>query len=138
MIEVIHTPKIGDNSEISNPLQPFWPEYIEKKFVELMVKEIEINFCLNNKGFKRIGDKLAERTCMCYSYSQLKDKFNQLRIRYHDYHKLLKKHGLLGNNLTSTETSSEVSSCFERAINCINVVRNLGDLRFISCRPTRT
>ncbi|KAI3461407.1 hypothetical protein Pfo_018070 [Paulownia fortunei] len=105
-----HTANVGENSE-SKPEPACWPDSVEKILIELMVKEVQSgnrpSTTLTKKGWRHIEKGLYEKTNRTYSYSQLRNKFNQLRIRYQDFSKLLKEPGFIWdpsrNSLMATD-----------------------------------
>lgn len=88
----------GDNVEFE-PDPATWTALEEKNFIQLMVKEVQrgnrSTTTFSRKGWKNIEQEFREKTNKRYNNSQFRNKFNQLRTRYHDFSRLLRDLSLL-------------------------------------------
>ncbi|XP_015874535.3 uncharacterized protein LOC107411462 [Ziziphus jujuba] len=88
-----------------------WAASEEKIFIRLMVKEVQkgnrSSTTFTRKGWKNIEQEFCDRTCKRYNNSQFRNKFNQLRTRYHDFSKLLKEPGFSWDPMLNNVSASE-------------------------------
>ncbi|KAK6144417.1 hypothetical protein DH2020_021237 [Rehmannia glutinosa] len=91
-----------------------WPDSVERILIELMMDEIgsfrNFSTTLTKKSWKRIGDKLCEKAGRNYSYSQLRHKFNELKIRYQAFCELLEESGLNWDPLRCSLKAADAAS----------------------------
>ncbi|CAK9181605.1 unnamed protein product [Ilex paraguariensis] len=100
----------GDILEME-PDPATWTTLEEKIFIQLMVKEGQkgnrSSTTFSRKGWKHIEQEFCQKTKKRYNNCQFRNKFNQLRTRYHDFSKLLKEPGFTWdpvlNNATATD-----------------------------------
>ncbi|KAK9280670.1 hypothetical protein L1049_014368 [Liquidambar formosana] len=90
----------GGDKIVIEPDPATWTALEEKIFVHLMVREVHkgnrSSTTFSRKGWKHIEQEFSERTNKRYNNSQFRNKFNQLRTRYHDFSRLLREPGLVG------------------------------------------
>ncbi|KAM3740251.1 hypothetical protein ACB098_08G084400 [Castanea mollissima] len=88
-----------------------WTATEEKIFIQLMVKEVQkgnrSTTTFLRKGWKNIEQEFHERTSKRYNKTQFRNKFNQLRTRYHDFSKLLQEPGFSWDPVLNTVTAAE-------------------------------
>lgn len=74
-----------------------WTNSEEKLFIQIMLKEVQkgnrSSTTFSRKGWKHIEQEFCSKTTKRYNNAQFRNKFNQLRTRYHDFSKLLKEPG---------------------------------------------
>ncbi|KAA8550353.1 hypothetical protein F0562_002037 [Nyssa sinensis] len=100
----------GEKLEIE-PDPATWTALEEKFFIQLMVKEVykgnRSSTTFSRKGWKHIEQEFCEKTNKRYNNSQFRNKFNQLRTRYHDFSKLLKEPGFSWDPVLSTAAATD-------------------------------
>ncbi|GAB4842894.1 hypothetical protein Ancab_040443 [Ancistrocladus abbreviatus] len=83
-----------------------WTVSEERIFIHLMIKEVHKGnrsaTTFSRKGWKHIEMDFHERTSKRYSNSQFRNKFNQLRTRYHEFSKLLRQPGFFYDPVLNT------------------------------------
>ncbi|XP_059649309.1 L10-interacting MYB domain-containing protein-like [Cornus florida] len=88
-----------------------WTALEEITFIELMVREVHngnrSSTTFSRKGWKHIAQEFCKKTNKRYNYSQFRNKFNQLRTRYHDFSKLLKEPGFAWDPVLNTATATD-------------------------------
>ncbi|KAJ0021710.1 hypothetical protein Pint_32112 [Pistacia integerrima] len=88
-----------------------WTVLEEKIFIQLMVKEVHkgnrSTTTFSRKGWKSIEQEFRARTSKRYNNCQLRNKFNQLRTRYHDFSKLLQEPGVNWDPVLNTVSAPE-------------------------------
>ncbi|KAK6936073.1 Myb/SANT-like domain, partial [Dillenia turbinata] len=88
-----------------------WTALEEKIFVHLMVREVHKGnrsaTTFTRKGWKQIEQEFFEKTNKRYNNSQFRNKFNQLRTRYHDFSKLVKEPGFSWDPMLNTVSAPE-------------------------------
>ena len=74
-----------------------WSSTIEKKFIDIMVEEVNKGNMKNGvfikKAWTKIQEDLKRKSNRNYSMKQIKQKFNRLRIKHHEFTELLKQTG---------------------------------------------
>ncbi|RVW41271.1 L10-interacting MYB domain-containing protein [Vitis vinifera] len=100
----------GDNVEFE-PDPATWTALEEKIFIQLMVKEVQRGnrsaTTFSRKGWKSIEQEFREKTNKRYNNSQFRNKFNQLRTRYHDFSRLLRESGFSWDPVLNTIIANE-------------------------------
>ncbi|XP_057956182.1 L10-interacting MYB domain-containing protein-like [Malania oleifera] len=101
----------GGDKDDFEPDPATWTALEEKIFIQLMVKEVHkgnrSTTTFSRKGWKHIEQEFVEKTRKRYNNSQFRNKFNQLRTRFHDFSKLLKEPGVSYDSLLNTICASE-------------------------------
>lgn len=101
----------GGDKVVLEPDPATWTALEEKIFVHLMVNEVRkgnrSTTTFSRNGWKCIEHEFLGRTNKRYNNSQFRNKFNQLRTRYHDFSNLLREPGFswdpVLNNITAPE-----------------------------------
>lgn len=79
--------KLADEKYEQDPAT--WTAFEEKIFILLMVNEVDTGnksfTTFTRLGWKHIQQEFHQRTNKNNSISQFRNKFNQLRTRYHDF-----------------------------------------------------
>ncbi|URE05047.1 hypothetical protein MUK42_20284 [Musa troglodytarum] len=78
-----------------------WPDEIEERFIYIMEAEVNkgnrTSTTFSKPAWRAIEETLNAQTKRNYTYTQLRNKFNQLRTRQKDFANLIKETGVRWN-----------------------------------------
>ncbi|PSS14020.1 L10-interacting MYB domain-containing protein [Actinidia chinensis var. chinensis] len=100
----------GDKVE-NEPDPATWTALEEKLLIQLMVKEVhegnKSSTTFSKKGWKHIAEEFCDKTNKRHSGSQFRNKFNQLRTRYHRFSEMLKEPGFRWDPVLNTVIATD-------------------------------
>lgn len=88
-----------------------WPDEIEERFIMIMESEVakgnRTSTTFSKSAWRTIEETLNVQTKRHYTYTQLRNKFNQLRTRQREFSNLIKESGLSWNSMTGSVSASD-------------------------------
>lgn len=88
-----------------------WPDEIEERFIYIMEAEVNkgnrTSTTFSKPAWRAIEETLNTQTKRNYTYTQLRNKFNQLRTRQKDFANLMKETGVRWNPVTDSVSATD-------------------------------
>ncbi|RWW76387.1 hypothetical protein BHE74_00015527 [Ensete ventricosum] len=88
-----------------------WPDEIEERFIYIMEAEVNkgnrTSTTFSKPAWRAIEETLNGQTKRNYTYTQLRNKFNQLRTRQKDFANLIKETGVRWNPVTGSVSATD-------------------------------